>query len=530
MNSKEKLVLISALVLVVLLRLPSLVDPKYYLDEGVYASVAYEIGQGGTLYQTTWDLKPPGIFLVYLFFQKLFGPHAFLVQRIFNTILAALTVFGVYKLAEVLKAEINSATTATFLAAIYLGLPFFETQIFNTENIFIVISLFGFIYGLKFKNRWQEPFVAGLLFGAGQWLKIHPLFDLTAFGVFALYKFRFNKKFWLPLIVGLATPPLAMFAYLVTNGILADFIETNLSYNLFYVEELPQITIFGSLLTRTLLLAATTTALVFLKFKNKISESVLLPSLWFVFVFYGALLSARAYGHYFIPVLVPISLLLATKVDISTKVGTVPTLVATTALALLPFIGYTLLQTPVRAETSRQEIFSNQIHFYQHRLSYLTGRVDEREFEKDFTPKPWRLRELKTYVDNNISESEEVYIWGVSPWANYVLEKRPAQKYLMWFHILGVGNREEEVLKDLLTKMPEVVIVEDNQPEGEAYEISRPPFAKLQNLIDTNYRFETTIAGYNIYRLVALVFRRFELLNLQVFSVTKIWTERTCFT
>ena len=77
----------------------------------------------------------------------------------------------------------------------------------------------------------------------------------------------------------------------------------------------------------------------------------------------------------------------------------------------------------------------------------------------------------------------------------------------MWFHILGVGDREEEVYQDLLTKMPGVIIVEDDQPEGEAYEISRPPFLKLQNFIDTNYKFEITVAGYNIYKRIALAVR-----------------------
>ena len=502
--TKNKNFLLLAIGLVVLLRLPSLADPKYYLDEGVYASVAYEIGQGGTLYQTAWDLKPPGVFLVYLLFQKLFGANAFLAQRIFNTILAALAVFGVYKLAKLLKAGTSPATTGAFLTAIFLGLPFFETQIFNTENIFVVTSLFAFIFGLKFKGRWQEPFLAGLLFGVGQWLKIHPLFDLAAFGILALFKFRFNRKFWLPFIAGFATPLLALLVYLVTNGILSDFIETNFSYNLFYVEELPQIKIFGNLLTRTLLLIIATTALVFLKVKNKISENTFLSSLWFIFVFYGALLSARAYGHYFIPVLIPLSLLLATKAVISTKVGTVPTLVVTTGLTLLPFVGYTLLKTPVRAENFRQEIFSNQIHFYQHRLNYIAGRIDRREFEKDFTPKPWRLRELKSYLDDNVRPDTEVYLWGNSPWAQYVLRRRPVQRFLMWFHILGVENREEEVYQDLLSKVPEIIVVEDSWPEGETGEISRPPFPKLQTFIDTNYKFQTTVAGYNIYRRVIL--------------------------
>jgi len=507
MNSKERLILASVIALVILLRLPSLADPMYYLDEGVYASVAYEMGEGGMLYQTAWDLKPPGIFLIYLFFQKLFGPQAFLAQKIFNTLLAVSTVFGIFKLARLQGVTERGSVTpfiATGFGAVYLGLPFFETQVFNTESIFVVISLFAFVFGLKFRGRWKEPFIAGLLFGVGQWLKIHPIFDLASFVIFAAYKFRFDKKFWLPFIAGLATPLAGLFLYLTANGILADFIETNFSYNLFYVEELPQIKIFGNLLTRTLLLLTATVALVFLKLKNKISENTLLLFLWLAFVFYGALLSARAYGHYFIPVLIPTALLLATMVGKPARSGTVPDLVVTTALALLPFVGYTLLQTPVRAETLQQEIFSNQIYFYQHRLSYLRGKINQREFEKDFTPKPWRLRELKTYLDNNVSKNEQVYIWGISPWANYVLERRPAQKYLMWFHVLGVGNREEEVYQDLLSKMPEIIIVEDNQPEGESYPISRPPFFELQALIDTSYQFETTIAGYKIYKKITL--------------------------
>lgn len=496
-----------ALALVFLLRLPSLVDPMYYLDEGVYASVAYEMGQGGRLYQTAWDLKPPGIFLVYLFFQKTFGSQAFLAQRVFNTTLGVLAVWGVYLLAKILNFRKNQLLIVALFSAVYLGLPFFETQILNTENIFAVTSLFAFIFGLKFKGRWRAPFIAGALFGIGQWLKIHPIFDLAAFGIFAFWKFRFDRRFWLPFALGILAPLAGLFLYLSANGILAGFVETNISYNLFYVGEMPQIKIFGNLITRTLLLVVTAVILFFLKTKNKISEKTLLLSLWFAFVFYGALLSARAYGHYFIPVLIPAAILLAVKVRIPTKLGTVPTFVATAALVLLPFVGYTLLQTPVRAETFRQEIFSNQTHFYQHRLSYLIGKMDRREFEKDFTPKPWRLRELKSYLDENVSKDEQVYIWGVSPFANYVLERRPVQKYLMWFHVLGVGDREKEVYQDLLAEMPEIIIVEDNQPEGESYEISRPPFLKLQLLIDANYQFETTIAGYNVYKWAALAIK-----------------------
>jgi len=494
METKEKTFLFLALIFLILLRLPSLADPKYYLDEGVYLSVAYEISQGGTLYQTAWDLKPPGIFYIYLFFQKIFGPHAFLAQRAFNLILGALGVWGVYRLAKLLKATTRVATTSAFLAAIFLGMPFFETQIFNTENIFIVTSLLAFIFGLKFKNRWQEPFVAGFLFAAGQWFKIHPLFDLTAFGIFALCKFKFDRKFWLPFVAGLATPLLVLLWYLLAKGIFFDFIETNLSYNLFYVEELPQITFFGNLLMRTLLLIAMAGALVFLKFKNKISESTFLLSLWFVFVFYGALLSARTYGHYFIPVLIPTTLLIARFASLPIRQAGPPGL----AKALVAALIILLFLTP----SLKHKMVSEQAGFYQVRLSYIFGKISEGQFEENFTPKPWRLRDLKNYLDENVATGEQVYLWGNSPWAPYVLQRRPVQRFLMWFHILGIKEREEEVYQTLLSKMPEIIIVEDEWPEGESHQISRPPFPKLQRLIDTNYRLETKVAGYHIYRPV----------------------------
>lgn len=497
--------LVVAPLILIFLRLPSLVDPKYYLDEGVYASVAYEIHQGGTLYKTAWDLKPPGIFYVYLFFQNLFGPHAFLVQRLFNLILGILGVWGVYQLAKQMGYSELSPIMAALLSAIFLGLPFFETQIFNTENIFMVTSLFAFILGLSgHKGGWREPFLSGLLFGIGQWLKIHPLFDLTAFGIFALYRFGLDKKFWLPFIAGFLTPILALLIYLIANGILIDFWETNLIYNLFYVEELPQITIFGNLLMRTLLLVVATAALAFLKFRNKISEPAFLLSLWFFFSLYGALLSARAYGHYFIPVLLPLTLLIPLLVGRTSLKRPGLTGVSLGLSVVLVFAAFSMLSAPDQPRALKKRIFDEQLNYYQIRLSYILGKTTPRQFEQNFTPKPWRLRELKAYLDGNFSKDEEVYLWGISPWANYILERSPVQRYLVWFHVLGVGRREEEVYQNLLAEMPEVIIVEDTQPEGEVYQISRSPFPKLQNFIDTNYQFDANVAGYAIYRLTPL--------------------------
>lgn len=498
--------LVVAILVLISLRLPSLVDPLYYLDEGVYASVAYEIGQGGTLYKTAWDLKPPGIFYIYLFFQALFGPHAFLAQRIFNLALGVLTVLGVFKLVKRLGLHGPGPRSAAFLTAIFLGLPFFEGHIFNTENIFIVTSLWGFVLGLDGNNsKWRgqslSGFLSGFLFGVGQWLKIHPIFDLAAFGIFALAKFRLDKKFWLPFILGVLTPILGMIVFLAVNGILEDFWETNLAYNLYYIEELPQINLFGDLLTRTLLLLLMTTTAVFVRFKKKISEAAFLVLLWLLFTLYGALLSARAYNHYFIPVLIPMVLLLSLIVAKSAKLRNVLRIPLAAAFLLIPFIGFSILDfTNGGLHAFKKRVLFEQYDFYTLRISYLMGSMSSRDFEEQFNPQPWRLRELRTYLDANVATDERVYIWGNSPWAPYVLKRRPAQRYLMWFHVLGVGNREEEVLDDLASSPPGVIVVEEPN--------SRPPFAALQEFINQNYQFQTAVANYKIYNLTSTFDRK----------------------
>lgn len=494
MNAKVILLLGSAALLLFLLRAPSLADPQYYLDEGVYASVAYDLGHGGTLYKTAWDLKPPGVFYVYLFFQNIFGPQAFIMQRAFNTLLGALTVLGVFVLAKRSRLHESTSYAAAFLTAIFLGLPFFETQIFNTENIFVVTSLWGIIAGLSYKKRFFEPFAAGFLFGLGQWFKIHPVFDLAAFAIFAAFKYKLDKNFWRAFIFGFLTPVIALVAYLTLNNILQVFWESTVLYNFFYVKEMPQITIFGNLLSRTIFLAAGSAALTFLKLKNKLSGHTFLLTLWFLFVFYGSLLSARAYGHYVIPAIPPLTLLL---LRLSEKLGQKRRL-----LVLLLLAGFLLLEVNIGMNVLKRKIIDEQVNYYRTRLSYIARQTTQREFEANFTPKPWRLRELKLYLDQNVKNGESVYIWGNSPWAAYVLQRPPVQRYLMWFHVLGIREREEEVHRDLATNPPNHIIIEDNWPEGENQTISDQPPQNVRFFILANYLPVEKIAGYTVYKIL----------------------------
>jgi 4-amino-4-deoxy-L-arabinose transferase-like glycosyltransferase len=50
------------LVILGLLRAPSLLEPPWAADEGAYANIGRALHLGGVLYRTVWDNKPPGIY------------------------------------------------------------------------------------------------------------------------------------------------------------------------------------------------------------------------------------------------------------------------------------------------------------------------------------------------------------------------------------------------------------------------------------------------------------------------------------
>src|SRR5206468_6822952 len=51
--------------LVVILRSPTLLPSMYLIDEAYYGTIANDILDGGTVYHTAVDTKPPGMYYIY---------------------------------------------------------------------------------------------------------------------------------------------------------------------------------------------------------------------------------------------------------------------------------------------------------------------------------------------------------------------------------------------------------------------------------------------------------------------------------
>jgi hypothetical protein len=69
-KSKNVWFLISAGLIFFLLRLPSLFEPYWYGDEGIYQALGLGINNGRILYRDIFDNKPPFLYVLYSFFNS----------------------------------------------------------------------------------------------------------------------------------------------------------------------------------------------------------------------------------------------------------------------------------------------------------------------------------------------------------------------------------------------------------------------------------------------------------------------------
>src|SRR5579872_668714 len=115
-----------------LLRLPSLFEPYWYGDEGIYEVIGFGLRHGRFLYTGIWDNKPPLLYLVYALFDGDQGPAKFL-SLLFG--LGAVVTF--FFLAKKLFQERKVIWITTGVFAFLFGTPLLEGNIANAENFML---------------------------------------------------------------------------------------------------------------------------------------------------------------------------------------------------------------------------------------------------------------------------------------------------------------------------------------------------------------------------------------------------------
>src|SRR3712207_5333490 len=114
-NMRHSLIVVALLCLFIILRIPSLYEPHWYGDEGIYASVAYALEHGKKMYVSVFDNRLPGIYFLY----SLGTSETRLVfVKVMNLLAGLISIAGIIALGK--KLNLKGAVLVALSVAVWL--------------------------------------------------------------------------------------------------------------------------------------------------------------------------------------------------------------------------------------------------------------------------------------------------------------------------------------------------------------------------------------------------------------------------
>ena len=484
-------VLILILLSVAVLHLPSLFEPYWYGDEGIYLTLGMAVRKGLVLYRDIHDNKPPLLYWT----AALAGSQFWLKFILMVWHLATIAVF--YRLAKIWSGKDNWVPViAAGLLAVLTMLP--EGNIANGE-IFMILPVIGGMLVLNQESgiRNQETpgkyLLIGALFSMGFLFKVPAVFDFMAAAIFYVFFLSagikdaisriFNKNIWL-MVIGFLGPILLSLIYYATRGGFEPYLRSALLQNMGYLSSwktgdspAPSPFVISGLMLRAIILLIGTAGLWVARLKFKLSLKTSFASLWFLFALFGALLSARPYPHYLIQPAVPAALLLIVlfidKAKIAKIVVGLQIAMTIAAYLFVGFWSYSILP------------------YYQNFFSWATGNKTQTEYFAFFGEQVNRAYKISEYVRRTTSPEDRIFIWGDDPYIYPLSQRLPAGRYTVAYHVVDF-NAYDETVAAIKSKMPKIIIWLDYGRQ----------FPQLSAIISSDYARAEDIGGAMIFRLI----------------------------
>ena len=464
------------IVVILVLRAPSLIIPHYYGDEEIYFVMGRAWRSGVPLYQAMFDHKPPLIYIL-----------AGLVPTVlaFRGLLAGMMILHTVLFWELAKKfwEKTRPFMAYVSSAIFVlltTLPTLEGLTVNAELLMMVPVTAGVLLLWEIKqSEWKKYGLAGLLLGIGWLYKIPVAADAIAIGLFFLV-FKQDKLRLVPMIayaVAFVTPLAMTFGYYWLKGHGAAYLDTVLTMNLGYVSSWStsaySFNPFKSgLVVRGTILAVLTLGLYLAR--KKLGKPMVFSLLWFSFAMFGALLSARPYPHYLQEPVVPFALLL-------------PYIFVAESLLAWLFIG---VMAGILIMMQRQIKFWGypSLDVYQTFWQYAKRQIASEDYLARFDNTK-RNYVIAQYLNERLSPTAQIYIWGSDATIYNLTERLPAGgKYIVSFHVHDL-KKEDYVIKELHKNQPKYIVKLPGSEE----------FPQLDELIEQTYTLVNNTLGAEIY-------------------------------
>lgn len=471
------------LVVVLVLRIPSLFEPFHYGDEMIYLTLGNAVRKGLVLYRDIHDNKPPLLYLTAAIAGNIFW---------FRAILAFWSYFVIvffWKLVKKLFTSDKIVKAATWTFALLTTLPLLEGNIANAENFMIGFSIIAFYLIFSRKNTPKILFLSGALFSVAALFKIPAAFDFPVVIAFWLLEAKkmdkstilemIKKTFFLSL--GFIIPLGFSVLWYTFRGALNEYLIAAFGQNIGYLSSFrpsdSQLSFFVR--NKPLLIRAAIAfvgyIILFIKRKN-LSKPFLFASVWVLAALFAITLSERPYPHYLLQLVPSISVLvgmLIAATNIEQSLAIIPLLLA--------------IATPVYYKFWYYPTFTYYLKFFD----FAIGKTNQQQYFSTFNNEVNRNYKISEFIVNSTQPDDKVFVWGDSS-AIYAISRRlPPIKYVANYHIYDFSN-PDEVYRSLLTNPPKMVVV---LPEA-------PFFPLLNSLLKENYiLMSTNFGGAEIWYL-----------------------------
>ena len=469
---------LTIVLLFIFLRLPSLFEPYWYGDEGIYLVLGQAIRKGLLLYQQIHDNKPPTLYYLAAFSQTIFG---------FRLLLAVFMAGATFYF-NLLSNRISSpklSRISTILFIIITSIPLIEGNIANAEVFMLLPTIAGIYYFLYSKSSYNF-LVTGLLLGIAFTIKVPVAIELVFLCAWLfinnleLSKIKTLTTQYLFLFLGFLIPISLYFLYFTYLGAANDFLYSALLQNFGYLSSWATgshsgTASNGGLASRGIILLISWLILYILSRKKIISPNILFIFGWFTATIFGALLSTRPYPHYLLQVVPPLVLIITYLFsDLANEKQRYISVALIVSLAFY-IINYRFYFYPV---------FSYYGNFYSHLFNLRS--TDYRIFFGSRVNDSYTISE---YIKNHTSPQENIFIWGDEPYIYALSNRLPVGRFTVAYHIVDF-NQYQATYDQLKVQFPRIIVY---------YPQENRPFPELTRFVKLYYSPSSVIGDATIY-------------------------------
>jgi 4-amino-4-deoxy-L-arabinose transferase-like glycosyltransferase len=493
--------------LVVILRLPTLLPSMYISDEGYYGTIANEILDGGTVYRTAVDTKPPGMYYIYAGVFRVAGRNNLLVIHILAILVVAATALVVRRIGARVADEWAGAWSGIGYAVFVHAYHPDDTLGANTE-IFaalpLTLSVLAFFRGEK-KGRWGWMFLSGALVGMATLFRQPSAVTLGAMLACLAYGWLIPRTHLLGrvlaagsgVVIGFIAAIGALAWYYQWQGNLHDAYLWAWAFAIRYVESETTVRYVLKRLVTVHLVVMLSWGLLWyfgirqvietlrcFRRRNTVPSEQVLLILWLVLSYLAIFIGWRFPGHYHLAVLPPLSILAGSAFSRFVaeqrrspqprwrwiRTGII-------GAAALPAIGFLVMAFTVRTQTL------------------------------DFLP-------TVQQIVKETSANDRIFVWGSTPQLYSFSGRRMATRFVSCTHLVGayasrpreVRDRAESVIPGSWEMFqadweahPPALIIDMSTVDSfwAAHPMTRYPVLRAYL---ANYRVEGVINGETIYR------------------------------